>query len=257
MGLSSIREVRVSVVDDRWAAVLYAKPKRGSKKLSRDYFRRKGDFWKKGKPPRPVAADLKKPAERYLVDIRYRGSGTFRFEYDGDVPDAMALGDRQLAADFSWDLSWDGVELYDNHYPGGVDTPDRATANGTYTYLFEDHTVTDAPYSCAASGPLESVFEGWVRTDRGGQVAVTVEDPVFAATAQFAEPRCRETNIWQHISLELPDHGRYPTLRGVPTFPTQPIEQAVVSEDSCARTDDPGRTTCTLALSGILTITPP
>ena len=258
VSVRSIREIRVSVVDDRWAVVLYSKLKRGSKKLARDYFRRRGDTeWEKGKPPGPVAADLRKRAERYLVDIRYRGSDTFRFDYDGDVEGANAIGDRHVTADFSWDLEWRGVELYDDHYPGGDLTPDTATAAGTYSYLYEDHQVIGAPYSCAASGSLQSAFEGWVRTDRGHQVAVTVEDPMFAATAQFAEPRCSEVDIWWGVLLEMPDHGNYPSLRGVPTFPTAPIEESLLSDNKCAPTDDPGRTNCTLALSGTLTITPP
>lgn len=258
VSVRSIRQIRVSVVDDRWAVVLYSKPKRGSKKLSRDYFRRRGDGnWKKRKPPRPVAADLKRPAERYLVDIRYRGSGSFRYDYDGDVDGAKYVGDTHLAADFSWDLEWRGVELYDDHYPGGDNTPDTATANGTYSYSYEDHSVIGAPYSCIASGPLQSAFEGWVRTDRGHQVAVTVESPVFDATAQFAEPRCYERDIWRDVVVEAPHHDNYPTLRGVPMFPTAPIEESVLSDNECAPTDDPGRTNCTLELSGTVTITPP
>ncbi len=258
VSMRSIREVRISVVNDRWAVVLYKKPKRGSKKLSRDYFRRRGEAdWKKGKPPRSVAADLKQPAERYLVDIRYRGSGSFRYDYDGDIEGAMAVGDQHLAADFSWDLEWRGVELYDDHYPGGDDTPDSVTANGTYSYSYEDHTVTDAPYSCIASGPLQSAFEGWVRTDRGHQVAVMVESPAFEATAQFAEPRCYERDIWRAVVVETPFHDNWPTLRGVPMFPTAPIEESVLSDHKCAPTDDPARTNCTFELSGTVTITPP
>jgi hypothetical protein len=258
VSVRSIREIRVSVVNDRWAVVLYSKPKRGSKKLSRDYFRRRGDDnWKKGKPPRPVAADLKKPAERYLVEIRYRGSGSFRYDYDGDIEGAQAVGDSHLAADFSWDLGWRGVELYDNHYPGGDDTPDTATAEGTYSYSYEDHSVVGDTYYCIASGPLQSAFEGWVRTDRGHQVAVSVEEPAFAANAAFAEPRCYERDIWRDIVVETPDHQNWPTARGVPMFPTTPIEESVLSDDKCAPTDDPGRTNCTFALSGTVTITPP
>lgn len=258
VSVRSIRKIRVSVVDDRWAVVLYSKPKRGSKKLSRDYFHRRGDGdWKKGKPPRRVAADLNQAAKRYLVDIRYRGSGSFRYDYDGDVENAQAVGDTHLAADFSWDLLWRGVELYDDHYPGGDDTPDIVTADGTYSYSYEDHSVIGDPYSCIASGPLQSAFEGWVRTDRGHQVAVAVESPTYDATATFAEPRCYERDIWQAIVVETPYHMNYPTLSGVPMFPRAPIEQSVLSDNQCAPTDDPGRTNCTLALSGTVTITPP
>lgn len=258
VSVRAIREMRVSVVDDRWAVVLYSKPKRGSKKLSRDYFRRRGEAdWKKGKPPGPVAADLKQPAERYLVDIRYSGTGSFRYDYDGDIEGAQAVGDAHLAADFTWDFEWRGVELYDDHYPGGDDTPDSATASGTYSYSYEDHTVTNAPYSCVASGPLASAFEGWVRTDRGHRVALMVEDPAFAATAQFFEPRCYERDIWRAIVVESPDHRNYPTLSGVPMFPTAPIEASVLADDKCAPTDDPARVNCTLQLNGTLTITPP
>jgi hypothetical protein len=258
VSVRAIREIRVSVVNDRWAVVLYKKPKRTSKKLSREYFRSRGDGeWKKRKPPKAVKADLKRPAERYLVDIRYRGTGSFRYDYDGDIDGAQAVGDSHLAADFSWDLQWRGVELYDDHYPGGDDTPDSATAGGTYSYSYEDHTVIDGAYSCNASGALQSAFEGWVRTDRGHQVAVSVESPAFAATAQFADPRCHERDIWRDVVVETPFHDNWPALSGVPMFPTAPIEASVLSDNKCAPTDDPARTNCMLALSGRVTITPP
>ncbi len=258
VSVRAVREIRVSVVDDRWAVVFYKQPKRGSKKLSREYFRRKGQSdWTKGKPPKPVAADLKQPAERYLVDIRYQGTGSFRYDYDTDMPGANYLGDSHLAVDFTWDLEWHGVELYDTHYPGGTDTPDSVNATGSYSYSYEDNHVIGAPVSCVASGPLQSAFEGWVRTDRGHQVAVSVEEPVYAATAQFADPSCYERDIWRDVVIEIPHSQNWPTLRGVPMFPTAPIQQPIVAEDKCVGTDDPGRTNCTLALSGTLTITPP
>jgi hypothetical protein len=259
LSLRSVRKIRVSVVDDRWAVVLYSKPRRGSKKPGREFYRAvSDDNWKKKrKPPRPVAADLKQPAERYLVDIRYRGSGSFRYDYDDDVEGANYLGDAHLAADFSWDLTWDDVELYDDHYPGGHSTPDTANIGGTYTYSYADDHVIGAPYSCSASGQLLSGFEGWVRTDRGHQVAVIVESPVFENEGGFSSEDPCQRDIWRDITVEIPDHGKYPSLSGVPMFPTAPIEETVLSDDKCAPTDDPARTNCTLALSGKVTITPP
>jgi hypothetical protein len=88
-------------------------------------------------------------------------------------------------------------------------------------------------------------------------VDVSVELPAFAATAQFAEPRCTERDIWRDVVVESPDHRKFPTASGVPTFPTAPIEEFVLADDRCVGTDDPGRTNCTLALSGVVTITPP
>src|SRR5262245_36197939 len=85
VSVRAIRAIRVSMVDDHWAAVLYRKPKRGSKKLSVDFFHlKRAATWKPGKPPGSVAADLKQPVKPLLVDVRYQGSGSIRFDYNYD-----------------------------------------------------------------------------------------------------------------------------------------------------------------------------
>ena len=247
--LSSIREIRVSAIDDRWVAVLYRKAKRPSKKLSRDLFRRKGEKYKyKRKAPSPIAADLKRPAEPYLVDIRYRGSGTFSYDYSYD--DGGSTQATHFATDFGFDFVWRGVELYDDHYPGGDDTPDSASAQGTWSYSQADNFS-----GCTDSGALQPQpeFGGSVLVERGakGEVQVIFEDPTFTAPTG-----CTPYDLWRYVPILRPDEDEFLTLHGVPTFLTEPIEHSLSITD-CAQGLDPATESCALSYSATITITPP
>ena len=246
VSVRSVRDVRVSMVDDRWAAVLYRKPKGRSKKLGLDFFRRKGEAkWKQGKPPRRVAADLKKPAKPVLADIRYRGSGSLRYDYAYDD----GAGDRQsqhAGVDFSWDYEWRGVELLDFDYNS---TPDRAVAEGTWEYSDADNTS-----GCTDSGALQPAFEGVIDVDRDGplEAQVIFEEPRFTGPST-----CTPYDLWGYVSGNLPSrrNDEFPTLRGLPTFPTVPIEQSE-SSAKCEQELDPATESCTFAYSTTMTVTP-
>ncbi len=245
VSVRSVREIRVSMVDGRWAAVLFSKPKRGSKKLSREYFRRKGESaWKKGKPPRRVAADLKKPAEPVLADIRYRGSGSLRYDYAYDD----GMGDTQsqhAGVDFSWDYEWSGIELFDFDYNA---SPSRTLAEGTWEYSYTGNSGG----GCADSGALQPTFEGVIDVDRDGtlEAQVRFEEPFFRA-----QSTCTPYDLWGYVYLPERRHDELPTIHGVPTFPTEPVEQSE-SSSKCGQKLDPATETCTFTYSATMTVTP-
>ena len=204
---------------------------------------------RKRKPPRPIAKDLKQPAEPYLVDIGYRGSGSLRYDFTyAEEPDTQ---NEHVGADFSWELEWRGVELYDDHYPAGDDTPDINTGQGTWDYSYADSLPGG---ECTTSGLLQSAFEGTVLVERGahkGEVDFTVEEPNFLG----GMGSCLDRDFWWIASSNLPE-APYPTIRGVPTFPTGPIERPV-SNTSCGEIVEPyGTSTCTYGSSATITITP-
>jgi hypothetical protein len=247
VSVRSIREIRVSMVDDRWAAVLYRRSKGGSKKLGLDFFRRKGEVkWKKGEPPGPVAADLRQPAEPVLADIRYRGSGSLRYDYAYDD----GAGDTQsqhAGVDFSWDYEWRGVEIADFDI---ISTPDRALAEGTWEYSYTGNTGA----GCTDSGALRPDFEGVIDVDRDGtlEAQVRFEDPFFRAPSG-----CTPYDLWGYVIGNLPSrrHDELPTLHGVPTFPTEPVEQSESSAE-CTQELDPVTETCTFTYSATMSVTP-
>lgn len=247
VSVRSIREIRVSMVDDRWAAVLYRRPKGGSKKLSLDFFRRKGEAeWRKGRPPGRVAADLRKPAEPVLADIRFRGSGSLRYDYAYDD----GQGDRQsqhAGVDFSWDFEWRGIELAGFDYNS---TPDRTLAEGTWEYSYTGNTGA----GCTDSGALQPAFEGVIDVDRDG----TLEAQVIFEEPRFTGPSsCTPYDLWGYVSGNLPGrrNDEFPTLHGVPTFPTAPIERTESSAE-CIQKLDPATESCTFAYSTTMSVTP-
>jgi hypothetical protein len=247
VSVRSIRDIRVSMVDDRWAAVLYKKPKRGSKKLSLEYFRRKGQTdWRKGKPPRRVAADLKQPAEPVLADIRYRGSGSLRYDYAYD--DGLGYTQSQHAGvDFSWDYEWRGIELFDFDYNS---SPARTLAEGTWEYSYTGSSGS----GCTDSGALQPAFEGVIDVDRDG----TLEAQVIFEEPRFTGPStCTPYDLWGYVSGNLPSrrNDEFPTLKGLPTFPTVPIERSE-SSGECIQKLDPATETCTFTYSTTMTVTP-
>jgi hypothetical protein len=246
--LKSIKQIRVSVVDDRWAAVVHKKPKRASKKAALDFFRLKGSGkWKhKRKAPKAVAKDLKQKPEPFVVDIRYQASGDFHYAYDY----ADKLGDTQNEhgdADFGWDFEWDGVELYDTHYPGGDDTPNRADADGDWIYSYADN-FNGSP-DCSASGQLQPAFTGRVITERGskGKVNVMFEFPNYTAATG-----CIREDFWDLV-LVSPE---FQVVRDVPTFPSAPVERPVSESFDCSKPQVDATEVCSFAYSGTVTITP-
>lgn len=250
VSVRSIREIRVSMVDDRWAAVLYSKPKRGSKKLSREYFRYQGGGkWKKGKPPGRVAADLRHPAEPVLADIRYRGSGSLRYDYAYD-DGAGYTQSSHAGVDFSWDYEWSGIELFDFDYNS---SPSRTLAEGTWEYS----DVGSSGLGCADSGALQPEFTGVIDVDRDGtlEAQVRFEEPFFRGHST-----CTPYDLFGYVSGNLPErrHDELPTLHGVPTFPTEPVEQSESSAECTRKRDpDPAATeTCTFTYSATMTVTP-
>jgi hypothetical protein len=244
VSVRSVREVRVSMVDDRWAAVLYRKPKGRSKKLSLEYFHKGSTKWKKGKPPRRVAADLRHPAEPVLADIRYRGSGSLRYDYNYDD----GLGDTQsqhAGVDFSWDYEWQGIELLDFDYNS---SPSRTLAEGTWEYSYTGNTGA----GCADSGALQPQFTGVIDVDRDGtlEAQVRFEEPFFKG-----QSTCTPYDLWGYVYLPSRRHDELPTIHGVPTFPTEPVEQSESSAD-CNRKLDPATETCSFTYSATMTVTP-
>ena len=243
--LSTIREIRLSLIDSDWAAVLYRPPKRPSKKLSIDFFHLEREKWRyKRKAPDSIAADLRRPPERLLVDIRFRGSGVLRYDYVGDV----AEGDTQrmhAGVDFSWDYEWRGVEISDF---GTLPAPDRTLAEGTWEYSQADNFS-----QCTDSGALQPRFEGAIDVDRDGplEAQVIFEDPRFTAPSS-----CTPYDLWNYVSGNLPSvrTNRFPTLHDVPTFPTEPVEQSESSSKCEERLDR--EETCTFTYSTTMTLTP-
>lgn len=248
INFSSIREVRISVIDDRWAAVLYRASKGSSKKLSTDFLRAKGaDYakWKPGKPPRPVAADLKRPAEPFRVDIRYQGSGSFKddLEYD-DGFDTISL---HATDEFSWDFEWHGVATYDTHYPAHANNPDSATAQGTWTYAYAQSREP----SCIASGTLEPTFEGAVLINKGAvrnQLDMTLDEPSYTGTGG-----CYDRDIFSGVLGA--SVAKFPVVRDIPAYPTGPVERQVSYDRGCAGVGQTGET-CTGGYTGTVTVSP-
>ena len=228
----------------RWCST--ASRRRRSKKLGREFFRRKGETkWKKGEPPGRVAADLKKPAKPVLADIRYRGSGSLRYDYAYDD----GAGDKQSShagVDFSWDYEWRGIELLDFDYNSLADRAPSPKAPGN------TRTRTTPAPGAADSGALQPAFEGVIDVDRDGtlEAQVRFEEPFFTRAST-----CTPYDLWGYVYLPERRHDELPTIHGVPTFPTEPVEQSE-SSAKCGQKLDPATESCTFTYSATMTVTP-
>jgi hypothetical protein len=181
-----------------------------------------------------------------LADVRYRGSGSLRYDYHYDD----GQGDTQsqhAGVDFSWDYEWRGIELFDFDYNS---SPDVTLAEGTWEYS----DVGSSGIGCADSGALQPAFTGVIDVDRDGtlEAQVRFQEPFFKG-----QSTCTPYDLWGYVSANLPSRrtDRFPTLQDVPAFPTEPVEQ---SESSAECTDelDPATETCAFTYSATMTVTP-
>lgn len=255
IGHSSIREVRVSVVDRHWASVIYKparrQPGKRAKSVTEFFFEQRPAFYKlrrKAQVPPPVLQDLKQPAKPVLVDVRYRGSGSFTEEGTG-------INERNASATFNWDIEWRDFSLYDRHYPQFDATPDVAEGGGDWTY-----SNPKASPPCSASGTLTPDMHE-VDADRvqGTEYSVDVFFPFPTFTSPFACSLSGSPDFWGDVVLDGVDRPDLLVIRDVPTFPTEPVEATRGGKDfeadTCHSPPSYGFT-CTFDYSATLTVTP-
>jgi hypothetical protein len=254
--LKSVREIRLSTVDSRWASVLYKKGKRGGKKraaTATDYFFLKGSKWKprkKGQVPRAVVQDLKQTPRPFTATIKSTGSGTF----SNDRVESEPGYSRHGTGTFNWDLTWEGVELYDDHYPHFVQGASAVAGGGSWSV-----TAEDPPCSATGTFAVAPIMQEFY-LGKGAEPATTNIN--FRYPAFVSPTGCGYLDdIWGDVAMVGGAKAYDPQLKGVPIFPERTIEGTVRSEtsdlDGICRDGDfsfPGE--CTLQWSANVTITP-
>jgi hypothetical protein len=255
--LKSVREVRVSSADQRWAAVIYKKGKGGRKRAATatDFFLEKSlAKWKprkKGQVPAAIKRDLKQSPHPYTVTVRYAGSGSFT----SDSVESEPGYDQHASGTFNWDLTWEGVELYDDHYPGHSGLASSPQGGGTWS-------VTSESPPCSATGefrvaPIMHEFN----IEKGSDYETAdllLRYPWFVSTTGCGY----YTDIWDQIAARALGVALYdPPVRGIPIFPERPIEATLSSKpgdvaDVCKDGDLSFPGECTLDWSATVTVTP-
>ncbi len=252
--LKSIREIRVSMVDQRWASAIYKRGKGGGKKragTATDFFFLKGSQWKlrkKRQVPGGIRQDLKQPAHTPTGRVRYAGSGTFSSDHDGGPDDTQ-----HHSATFNWDVTWNDVLLYDEHYP--LAPYEAASTQGGGTWNLSDTGTATGSAPCTASGTLQPAIKDlYIDRDGHGEISLGFVLPEFIGLPSG----CYDADFWGYIVDGTNTDNDLMRVKDIPFFPEAPIEATLHPPDKAYAEDcgqGPGYA-CLMDFTAKVTITP-